>query len=158
MILVLVAVLMLIPGLARAQTVNHSFQLKWTNNAANAEGSLIYRDGAKVGQVGKDVAVYTDTVSGTPAQQFCYEVSAFKHEFDDGTGKIQESSKSTPACNKIPQAIVVGPPNAPSGLSTSAVSISVIRLSWAINSDNETGFQAERRGFQPPSVTILNMP
>ena len=52
-------------------------------------------------------------------------------------------AKVDPAGGQI--ILVLGPPNAPSGLSASAVSSSQIDLVWTDNSNNESGFKIERK-------------
>ena len=141
---------------AHAQTITHTFNLLWTDNSNNEEGFYIYRVGvtARIGQVGVNVTKFADTVIGTAGQQFCYQVSAFNHQFVDGSGNIQESAKSLQGCGTIP--IPSQPtPTAPSGVQLSAISSSEIQVLWDDNSDNETAFRLASRGTSPPRTNVI---
>ena len=129
-----------ISSAAFAQTSTRNMILTWTDNSNNEEGFNIYRDGVKVGTT--TATTYTDTVTGAWGQQFCYEVLAFNDINIDGTGALQESTKSNTACGTIP--VPTQPaPNAPSGLLLSPISSSSLQLRWRDRSDNEEVFQAE---------------
>lgn len=124
--------------------------LNWTDTNNSEEGTNIYRDGVKIGQVGPNVTSYKDTVTGGPGTKYVYEVSAFNHQYSDGTGNVQESARSNQATFTVPAAVVPAP-IPPSGLTTAASPTS-IRLSWADNSQDETGFEGSRREFKPKDI------
>lgn len=133
---------------AQAQ-IAHTFNLSWTDNSDNEEGFYVYRGGARIGQVGANVAQYSDAVTGAAGQSFCYQVSAFNHQYTDGTGNIQESAMSNQACASIPTPTQLAP-NAPSGLTTISMTSSSIRLSWADNASNETSQEIAIEQSAPP--------
>jgi len=126
------------------------FTLSWKPGSTNEDGFNVYRDGKKVGAASKAATQYKDQVTGNAGQQFCYEVSAF-----NAGG---ESARTNQACAKIPEAPpVVTVPAPPSGLTVSALSTTSIRLSWAKNSDNETGYVVDRRAWAPEEGGQINV-
>jgi len=144
-----IATLCALAGNATAQTSNVTFRLTWTDNSSNEEGFYVYRDGVKVGQVGVNIVTYTESVTGNWGQQYSYQVSAFNHEFVDGSGALQESPKSPAATGTIP--IPSQPaPAAPSGLQMSAVSSSALDLKWIDNANNETSQEIRLAQSAPP--------
>src|SRR5262249_24802924 len=145
-ILFLILSFILYPFTLSAQTIQYTFTLDWTPGSTNEDGFNIYRQGTKIGTAAKGAKQYKDPVSGSAGQQFCYEVSAYN--------TAGESAKSSQACGKIPAPAVVIP-SPPTGLTTSALSQTSIQLSWADNSNNESGFAIERRSFQPEAVAQL---
>lgn len=101
---------------AQAQTTNSGkVTLSWTDNSTNEEGFFIYRDGKQIGQVKANETTFVDSVTGTVGQQFSYQVSAFNHQFVDGSGNLQESVKSNTAVFTLPPP-TQSPPTAPSNL------------------------------------------
>lgn len=133
----------------QAQTGTASFKLSWIDNANNEEGQYIYRDGTRAATVGANIVTYTDTVTGAWGQNVCYAVSAFNHQYANGTGNIQESPKSNSACGSIPVPSNQVPA-APGGLTTEPISTSQIQLRWEDHADNETGIIiAKQQNFAP---------
>ena len=141
---------------AHAQTVTHTFNVSWTDNSNNEEGFYIYRVGvtARIGQVGVNVTKFSETVTGTAGQQVCYQVSAFNHQFTDGTGNIQESAKSLQGCGTIPVPSQPAP-TAPSGVQISGVTSSSITLRWTDNADNETSQEIMLSQSTPKRTWII---
>lgn len=145
-VFVIVFVIVLVSS-AWGQTTDYTFTLTWIDNSNNEEGFNIYRGGSKIAAVAANVQTYKDPVKGSPGQEFCYEVSAFSSG--------GESAKAS-ACGKIPQ-IAVPVPAAPSGLTTSKLSTSSIRLAWGLNSTNESGIEISRRTWAPPANATLSV-
>jgi titin len=109
--------------------------VRWTDNAGDETGFTVQRstDGgqtwADVASVGANVTTYRDAgVAGGTA--YAYRVRAFDATRVSGWSNV--ASVTTPA-----QATV---PAAPSNLSARALSTTSVRLTWADNSTNETGF------------------
>jgi subtilisin family serine protease len=110
--------------------------LTWNDNSSNESGFEIQRssDGfntASTVSVGANVRTYSDT-GLTPGTSYSYRVRSFN---DGGYSAFSNQVNAT-----TPQ-----PPNAPSGLSATAVSSSRIDLAWTDNSNDESGFRIERR-------------
>jgi hypothetical protein len=145
-LLLTAVLLMAFPVLAYSQTNTYTFTLTWQDNATNEDEQLIYRDGTQVGKVGPNITTYKDTVTGTVGNPVCYEVTA--------RNAVGESPKSNRSCMTMP-APKPTIPQAPSGVTTAALSTTSIQLSWADNSDNETGFEIEQQVFNPSGVKIL---
>jgi hypothetical protein len=147
----LIALIVFAVKVAEAQTTNtYTFSLNWTDTSNNEEGFTIYRDGTQIGKTGPNATSYKDTVTGTVGNPVCYEVTSY----NTNAGKLQESAKSNRSCMAMPAA-VVSVPTTPTGLTTSALSTTTIQLSWADNSNNETGFLLEQRSFKPDGVKLL---
>ena len=113
-------------------------KLSWADNSNNETGFQIERwNGsawAQIGTVGPNVTTYVDT-GLSPSTTYYYEVVAYNSA---GTAwAASYATVTTPAAT-------VTVPNAPSNVTGTATSATQIKLSWADNSNNETGFQIER--------------
>ena len=124
-------------GLSASATSSSVIQLAWTDNADNETSFRVERktgSGAfsEIGTVGVNTTSYTD--SGLAANTvYSYRVRA------------QNAAGSSGYTNTVTARTNDTQPNAPSGLSASATSSSVIQLAWIDNSGNETSFRVERR-------------
>jgi len=123
-------------SLAATAASTSQINLTWTDNSSNESGFEIQRstDGFSTVQsftVGTDVRTYSDTglASGV---SYSYRVRSFN---DGGYSAFSNQASATTA----------QVPNAPSGLTATAVSSSRIDLAWTDNSNNESGFSIERR-------------
>jgi hypothetical protein len=111
--------------------------LAWTDNSANETGFLVQRstDGinfTSIATVAVDVTTYADTgLSGASA--YAYRVQAL--------GDYGNSAFSNVA---TPVATLGSRPNAPTGLTATALSDSQVMLAWTDNSANEDRFKIER--------------
>lgn len=110
--------------------------LSWTDNATNETGFELERstDGAlftKIADLGPNVTAYQHT-GLTPATRYWYRVLA-----KNSAGKSAYSNVANATTQQVA-------PNAPSGLTATAVSTSQIDLKWTDNAGNETGYQVER--------------
>jgi uncharacterized protein len=122
-----------------AEAISHSaIRLTWTDNAANEDGFRVGRKkGAagtwsEIGTAGMNATVYTD--AGLPSlTTYFYRVRSYNAA---GTSIYSDEAAAT---------TLNGPPAAPSGLTASAASSTVVNLSWVDNSPNESGFQIERK-------------
>ncbi|MEY4672897.1 MAG: hypothetical protein RL148_681 [Planctomycetota bacterium] len=115
----------------------NSVRLDWTDNAANEAGFEVERslDGTfftQVALVGANVVTWTDT-SVTGSTLYFYQVRAYN---GSGSSAPSNSTSATTPAEPVP--------NAPTGLTATALSSSSIRLNWTDASNNETGFQVER--------------
>lgn len=135
-----------------------SIVLTWTNNATNAANFEIERragTGAFSLLITVPVTSSTYTNSGlTPGTTYTYRVRATNtFGLPAVTGNSDWSNEAT----ATPPAAA---PNAPSNLAAVATSPTSIRLSWADNSTNETGFQVERKigtgAFEAPILLPAN--
>jgi len=113
--------------------------LSWQDNADNEERFELWRrtEGevwGLVSELSADVITYSDTGLKADTEYF-YQVRACNKDGCSGFSEI--ASATTQPSPQIP-------PNAPSGLSASALSSSQILLTWQDNSDNEDGFKIER--------------
>ncbi|NDD63326.1 MAG: hypothetical protein EBZ36_05020, partial [Acidobacteria bacterium] len=112
--------------------------LGWTDNSNNETGFRIQRRlgtnplWVEIATVGANVRTYQNT-GLTPGQTYIYRVVAYTSVSD--SAPTNEVSATTP----------VGVPAAPSNLQAVTVSTSQINLSWADNSNNETGFTIRRK-------------
>jgi len=149
-------------GSAAAQT--HTFNLSWTLAPVAADGhdaptgvKVERKQGtagtyAQIAQLG--VVSTTQNVVLNPAPggvQYCFRLREFNAVVGDGP-------YSNEACSTTAAVIVPTVPGAPSGFTVSAISSSTLRLSWADNSTNETGFQIQgKRATGQPYATIANL-
>jgi hypothetical protein len=131
-------------------------RLSWQDNSTDEDGFQIERslDGANwqliqiIGNytVGRDVTSFDDV--GLSAQTTYY----YRVRAGNSTGYSQEWSNIAFATT---QAVITNPPQAPSGLTATAVSLSQIDLSWADNSTTEDGFVIQRREGLEGSWTVV---
>ena len=128
------------PGNLTATAVSSSqISLSWTDNSNNESGFMIERcqgpgctNFAQIATVGANIASYNNSnLLGNTT--YTYRVRAYNSGGNSGY------SNSASATTLLPPA-----PAAPSNLTATAVSSSQISLSWADNSNNETGFMIER--------------
>jgi chitodextrinase len=89
-------------------------------------GYKIYRNGAFINNVGPTSFSDSDLTINT---EYCYEISAFNANFN-------ESTKSSLSCATTLETLDKTPPDAPEGLSATAVSTSQVNLSWSSATDN----------------------
>lgn len=122
-------------GLVATGVSTSQINLGWTDNASNETGFEIERstDGVnftRIATVGVNVTQYSN--SGLAAGTlYYYRVRAVN---TSGNSAYATASGRT----------IDVPPVAPSGLTANGITTSQIRLSWADNSNNETGFKIER--------------
>lgn len=113
--------------------------LKWTDNSNNESGFEVERkeendiSWSTVSTLDAGDTSFTDSVDSDRGR-YLYRVKAF----DDTNINAASYSEE--------MLVVLGLPEAPSGLTTAALSSSQIKLSWTDNSDNEDGFIIERAG------------
>jgi len=155
------AAFLLWAGSAAAQT--HTFNLSWTLGAVAADnhdaptGVKVERKQgtagtyAQIAQLG--VVSATQNVVQNPAPgstQYCFRIRAF-----NATG---DGPYSNEACGITAAVVVPTVPQAPSGFTVSAISSSTLRLSWADNADNETGYEIQgKRATGQPYATIAKV-
>ena len=107
--------------------------LTWDDNSDNEEGFKIERDGIVILTVVANLEQYQDAgLSDSTAYE--YKVKA--------TNSVGDSGYSNPIT--IVTATIPIAPDPPTGLTATAVSSNQIGLTWADNSDNETGFKVEK--------------
>jgi titin len=110
--------------------------LTWTDNSGEEQGYRIERKtgaaGAytQVGSVSANITTYTNT-GLTQGTEYYYRVRAY-------TGS--NNSEYSNEVNTTTLAL-----NAPSGLTSTATGATKIQLTWTDNSNDETGFQIERK-------------
>jgi hypothetical protein len=124
---------------AEAQSTTQ-IRLAWTDNATNETGFKIERSTtagsgyAEITQVGAGVVNFTDNNLQAGTRYF-YRVRAFNAQ-----GNSDYSNEANATTNAPP----LLPPAAPTALTAEAQSTTQIRLAWADNATNETGFKIER--------------
>ncbi|HEV2827379.1 MAG TPA: fibronectin type III domain-containing protein, partial [Pyrinomonadaceae bacterium] len=119
-------------------TSSSQINVAWTDNSNNDDGFTIERcqdasctNFAQIAQVGANTTSYPDT--GLAANtSYRYRVRAFNN---GGNSAYSNTANAT---------TLQTPPNAPSNLTATAVSLSQINLAWTDNSNNEDGFKIER--------------
>ena len=129
------------PSSLSATTISASqINLAWTDNADNEDGFKIERKTgaggtyAEVGSVNAGVTSFANTGLAASTEYF-YRVRAF-----NGSGNSSYSNEANATTQSAP-----APPNAPSGLTATAISASQINLAWTDNASNEDGFKIERK-------------
>ena len=114
--------------------------LRWADNsgdetAFNIERSLNGSTGwTQIGQVSAGVTSYS-SAGLTCNKTYYYRVRAYRSGDGQYSSYTNTANAATQACN---------PPAAPSNLTTSAISLTQISLSWTDNSSDETAFYIER--------------
>lgn len=114
----------------------NELDLVWTDNATDETGYKIERSPAGVGSfqlietTGANATSFSDT-GLSAATGYVYRVYAY-----NASGNSSYSNESTGMTNAAP--------TAPSNLSLTVVSSTVIDLTWTDNSGNETGYKVER--------------
>ena len=99
-----------------------SFQIEWSSNGGASFTLLTSANSEDYAHVGL-----------TPGTEYCYRVRAIN--------AAGSSAYTAVRCATTESSITS--PSAPTGLVATAVSLSEVDLSWADNSDNETGFEVE---------------
>ncbi len=113
--------------------------LSWTDNSGNETAFLIERKigsggtYSQIAQAGAGATSYSNNAGLSPGTNYVYRVRA------SNSGGSSAYSNEASATTPIP------PPIAPSNLVASATSASQVSLSWADNSNNETGFNIYRK-------------
>lgn len=140
------------PSDLAASMINEtSIALAWTDNAGNENGFKVERrEGAggsyvEIAQLGPNSRSYTST-GLTPSTQYCYRVRAF---IVGGS----HSGYSNESCATSAGPAV--PVTAPSGLTATSGGEQRIDLAWTDNSDDEDGFQIERRLGQSGTFSAI---
>ena len=113
--------------------------LSWTDNANNENGFKVEQstDGttfAQIATLGSNSVSYSATALSASTTYF-YRVVSFN---DAGNSTFSNTASATTSAPPPPL------PAAPSALSATAASRTLINLSWTDNSGNETGFKIER--------------
>ncbi len=127
-----------------------SISLSWQDNSDNEEGFRIYRwDGVQWGAIGTTAAnTMNDTVAGLwPGTEYSFRVKAFN--------SVGESDFSNSAVVSTEQILI---PWAPGNFTLQPLDYKRIFISWTDNSDNETGFNLQRRLQAGHFVTIAVIP
>ena len=127
-------------GLTATGVASNQINLAWVDNSNYEDGFAIERapdnggvpgSWAQVGSVSSNVTAYSD-VGLLPRTTYWYRVRAF-----NANGNSDSSNQA--GATTLPL-----PPAAPSGLTATPLSGSQISLSWADNTNDETGFAIER--------------
>ncbi len=124
-------------GLSASSVSTSQINLNWTDNSSNEDGFKIERKTGSGGSWSEIATVGTNTTSyqntGLPSgTNFYYRVYAY-----NGIGNSGYSNEANTWTGSYPQA--------PSNLTTTAVSTSQINLSWQDNAYDESGFKIERK-------------
>lgn len=133
--------------------------LSWKDNSDDEAGfEIVRRIGngpfARIALVPANTTSYADRRGRTlavvrrasPKTTYTYAVRAF------GTAGVSEWS------NTASGAMLPAPPLPPTGLSVQMVSATQLKLSWADNSTDETGFEIERRDSKSGWTRIASLP
>jgi len=154
MIFLLIAALLALPAMVDAQT--HTFKLNWTLPVVAADGSnaatgirIERKQGttgvyAQIAQLGL-VNTYSDPVGNPPpgGVVYCYRLRAFN--------VVGNSAYTTEGCGTTVPVVVPAAPDVPTGFSVSAISQSMIELSWG-TVDTAEGYKWERRKGNQPKI------
>lgn len=138
------------PGNLSATAISStSIDLAWTDNADNEDGFKIERstNGVNFSQItttDANTSSYTDSnyAAGTT---YYYRVCAYNASGNSNYSNI--ASATTSQTN----------PEAPDNLTATALKRAKIRLNWADNSSNETGFKIERSTSSAPWTQITTV-
>ncbi|HEY0554001.1 MAG TPA: fibronectin type III domain-containing protein, partial [Thermoanaerobaculia bacterium] len=137
-------------GLVATLLSSTSVRLNWTDNSNNETQFGIERrlspsgTFAQIATVGANVATYTDN-SVLAATAYDYRVRAL-----NGTVGSNYTNVATVTTS---QSI----PVAPSGLAATVLSSTSVRLNWTDNSNNETGFEIQRRIYPAAFGSIVTV-
>jgi hypothetical protein len=142
------------PNTLTATAISSSrIDLTWVDGSVREDGYRVQRATNSAGpwttifNTAANVVAYSD-LGLSSGVQYYYRVCAF-----NGYGN---SSFSNTANATTPAASV--PPGTPTGLSAKAVSTSQITLTWADNSNNETGYEVERSLDGVTFAKIVSLP
>lgn len=125
------------PSALAANTASSTqINLSWTDNANDETGFELERSTdalsfTKIADLGANVTTYQHT-GLAPATRYWYRVLAKNTAGKSGYSNIANATTRDVA------------PNAPSGLTATAISASQIDLKWTDNAGNESGYQVER--------------
>ncbi|MBN1670959.1 MAG: CotH kinase family protein, partial [Kiritimatiellae bacterium] len=125
-------------SLAAAAQSSTSIRLTWTDNSSNETQFKVERSAtgtsgwSQIATPGANATTYTDSGLG-PATKHYYRVRASNSAGDSPYSNIASATTGESA------------PAAPGSLAAAALSTTSIRLTWADNSSNETGFKIDRR-------------
>jgi chitodextrinase len=118
--------------------------LTWSAGSPDVQpaGYLVYRGADIIGTTDPTTTAFGDT-GLTAATQYCYTVVAYDRLYNESAPTIQ-------TCATTNTAVDTQPPSIPTGLTTSAYSISRIDLSWTASTDNVGvgGYAIARNGVQ----------
>ncbi len=108
-----------------------SARVTWTKTEDNVAvtGYLIWRDGAKVGQVGATTTKFDDA-SLSPSTTYTYGVSAF-----DAAGNTSQVTDADPVTTPAASSDTT-PPTTPTGLQGTVLSGSKVALTWNASTDD----------------------
>ena len=134
--------------------INLQIDLEWFDTSSSEDSFKIERKIGKMGvyvqiaTVGKNAVSYSD-INLQPLAQYFYRVRAVN------SGGLSGYS------NEAGAATLIRPPMAPKNLTATTVSHNRIRLAWADSSNNEIGFQIDRKisqgGTNSAYVTIVTL-
>jgi hypothetical protein len=124
-------------NLAATAVSSSQINLSWTDNSTNELGFEVERstDGISFSKIATITANTFPNTGLAAAARYYYRVRAVNNAGPSGYSNVASATTSAPPLQV---------PTAPSGLSAAAVSSSQINLTWADNSNNETGFEVER--------------
>ncbi|MBN2272722.1 MAG: fibronectin type III domain-containing protein [Bacteroidales bacterium] len=111
-----------------------SVTLKWTDNANNEQGFIIYRslsssgNFTEIANVAAGIVTYTDTLL-LHSTAYYYKICAYNIDGNSSFTQVLEAST-----------LALQPPSAPSALTATGETKSTVNLAWTDNSDNEQGF------------------
>ena len=141
-------------GLVASAVSESQIDLSWVDNSGNESRFELWRktEGeiwGLVSELSADTTSYSDTGLEADTEYF-YQIRACNK---DGCSNFSEIASA------VTQPAPISPPEAPGGLSASALSSSQILLTWQDNSDDEEGFKIERdegAGFQEIATVPAN--
>jgi titin len=127
--------------LAATAAGTNQIDLTWADNSNNETAFILERSlngttgWQQVATPAANVTSISDTLNLSPGTQYFYRIRATNSGSDSANSNVANATTSQP----VPTV-----PAAPSNLVATAVSTSQINLTWADNSNNETGFIVER--------------
>ncbi len=143
-------------GLTSSVISSSRIDLSWSDNSTDETGFELKR--ATDSGFTQNV-VWIGNIQGTSYSNTGLAASTTYHYKVRAEGETQDSPYST-AVNATTNTSDDTPPNAPSGISATAVSTTQVNLTWTDNSNNETGFELKRAtdsGFTQNVVWIGNI-
>lgn len=140
-------------GLTATAVSSGQVHLSWTDNSNNETAFRIERgpagssdsDFVLIDTVGTNATSYNDTTVG-PNTSYDYRVLS-------AIGTLLSTPSNTASVTTPPAA---APPNAPTGLNTTAVTATRVDLSWTDNSTNETTFHIQRAPLGSTAFTEID--
>lgn len=143
-------------GLSATAAGYNSINLAWTDNSNNETGFEIWRSTSPnsgfvpVGQTGANIKSFTDSLSLSPGTTYYYQLRA--------TGQYGQSA-FIPTGTNVVKATTGTLPSLPvksTGLVANATSPTSIRVTWADNATNETGYQILRKAATNANYILLS--